>query len=81
MNNSNHCGEEIMVRTGEQENWASTILNARACSLDAGEAILIDAEDLLLLDAGEPILLDAEDLGLLDGGEAVLLDEDFAFLV
>ena len=28
--------------------------------LDAGEAVLVDAEDLLLLDAGEPVLLDAD---------------------
>ena len=42
--------------------------------LDAGEAVLLDAEDLVLLDAGEPVLLDAEDLVLLDAGEAVLLD-------
>ena len=56
------------------EKTASTILNARARSLDAGEAILIDAEDLVILVAGEPILLDAEDLVLLDAGERVLHD-------
>ena len=32
--------------------------------LNAGEAVLLDAEDLFLLDAGEPVLLDAEDLVL-----------------
>ena len=37
--------------------------------LDAGERVLLDAEDLVLLDAGEPVLLDAEDLVLLDDGE------------
>ena len=41
--------------------------------LDAGEAVLLDAEDLVLLDAGEPVLLDAEELVHLDAGEPVLL--------
>ena len=44
--------------------------------LNAGEAVLLDAEDLTQLDAGEPVLLDAEELVLLDAGEAVLLDSD-----
>ena len=44
--------------------------------LDAGEAVLVDAEDLLLLDAGEPVLLDAEELVVLDAGEPALLDAD-----
>ena len=33
---------------------------------DAGEAVLLDAEDLVLLDAGGAVLLDAEDLVLLN---------------
>ena len=37
--------------------------------LDAREAVLLVAEDLVLLDHGEPVLLDA-DLVLLDAGEA-----------
>ena len=45
--------------------------------LDAGEAVLLDAEDLVLLDAGEPVLLDAEDLVHLD----VLLDADLVFTI
>ena len=32
--------------------------------------------ELVLLDAGEAVLLDAEDLVRLDTGEAVLLDEE-----
>ena len=47
--------------------------------LDAGEAVLLDAEDLVLLDAGEAVLLDAEDLVLLDAGEPVLLDANLVF--
>ena len=46
--------------------------------LDAGEAVLLVAEDLVLLDTGEPVLLDA-DLVLLDVGEPVLLDADLVF--
>ena len=47
--------------------------------LDAGEPVLLDAEDLVLHDAGEPVLPDAEELVLLDAGEPVLLDsEDLA---
>ena len=34
--------------------------------LDAGEAVLLDAEDLVLLDAGAAVLLATEDLVLLD---------------
>ena len=41
--------------------------------LDAGEAVLLDAEDLVLVDAGDPVLLDAEELVHLDAGEPVLL--------
>ena len=47
--------------------------------LDAGEAVLLDAEDLVLLDAGEPVLPDAEDLVHLDAGEPVLLDANLVF--
>ena len=36
------------------------------------EAVLFDAEELVLLNAGEPVLLDAEELVLLDAGERVL---------
>ena len=42
----------------------------------AGEPVLLDAEDLVLLDAGEPVLFDAEDLVLLDRGEPVLHDSE-----
>ena len=28
--------------------------------LDAGEAVMLDTEDLYILDAGEPVLLDAD---------------------
>ena len=34
--------------------------------LDAGEPVLLHAEDVVLLDAAEPVLVDTEDLVLLD---------------
>ena len=49
------------------------LLNA---TVNAGEAVLLDAEELVLLDAGECVLLDTEDLVLLDTGERLLLDAE-----
>ena len=55
MNSSNHCGDVIMLYTGEQTQSNRNYLRI-VVLIDAGEAILLDAGELILLDAGEVVI-------------------------